>query len=202
VREVRELRARDTARWLGAGSAVGVGAFGWLLAHVVTFWLATHSHHDSPSLSSWHVHGFAAAGTVVAGSLAAVWVIALLAASWWTGGSASSSPRGRRPSVHRAVGLSTGSFLAADAIEHAVFGLAPTPPTLMVLGVLLHALLGVGSSLLWLSFTDVVRSVLTAMWPSTSSGACPPVMPDQRSRRPRRLLWAAVVAGRAPPAVC
>lgn len=198
MRQVSEARAKDPVHLFSAGTAVAVGAVGWLLAHVVTIWLAAHSEHGSLTPTGWHTHGYPSA--VATGGIAAVSLVALALAAGLGRTPRSWSPPSRQVTVHRAIGLSTVAFLAADVVEHAVLGLAPAPPALVLLGALLHALFGAGSSLLWMRFTDGVRGMLSSLRPAVSVGARRPNRPAHRPPRPRRLLWAEAVAGRAPPA--
>jgi hypothetical protein len=197
VRPISDPRAWDTARLVRAGSAVAVGGFGWLLAHVVTFWFVAHSHHGAMSVSARHVHSYTAAAAAVAGGLAVAALLAIALTCGW-GRDRSSGPTRRRP-VHRAVGLSTAAFLIADAVEHTVLGMEHTSPALVLLGACLHALFGAGSSLLWLGFVDGVQSLFTPVRSPATVLRVRRTSPGRRPWRARRLLWTYAVAGRAPP---
>ena len=195
VRLVSDVRAPGTAHVHGAGPAVVVGAFGWLLAHVVTFWLSTHSHPGMPDTAR-QLHSYAAAAAVVVAGLTAA---SVLTVSLATRRIAQRPPALRAGGVAGSVGLSTLVFLAADAIEHSTLGLDSTPPALLLLGALLHTLFGVGGSLVWLRFSGTVHAVLTWLRPPARPAARRPVRAPQRPRGHPRLLWAPAVAGRAPP---
>lgn len=172
-----------------------MGVSGWLLAHAVTFWLSVRSLAGIPQ-SDQHVHAPAASATVI-GALVATSILALGLTAKRRGGKPSSTLS--LAGVAGSVGLSTLVFLAADAAEHSALGLAPTPPVLLMLGALLHLLLSVGSSLVWLRFSGAVLVLLAWLHASAEPSAARRIRAPQRAQGPRRLLWAAAVAGRAPP---
>jgi hypothetical protein len=187
-----DLRTKGTAEFFAAGSALAVGALGWLIAHLVTFWLLTHSHHGTLSLAGRHLHAVAAAEAVAAAGVAAAALAAVPL------GAALRRRRPRRTSVHLAVGLSTAAFVTADAVEHALLGLAPSPPATLFVGACLHALFGVGGSLLWVRLALGVRIPAVALRPAPAVAR--PGLGGRGPRRCRRLLCSYAVAGRAPPA--
>ncbi|GID29851.1 hypothetical protein [Paractinoplanes brasiliensis] len=192
----RSRRAGGRADLVTAGSAVAVGAFGWLVAHTLNFWFIAHSHQGVLSSSGRHVHEVTAAAAVVTGALAA----AALVAALLVGGFRPASRSENRNTVAPATGLSTVAFLTADAIEHTVLGLESTPPIVIVFGALLHAAFGAGTSLYWVRLTGGVRIPVVRPVPEPAVTARPrPPAPDDRPWR--RLVWAYAVAGRAPP-VC
>ena len=195
---ISDVWARDTARLVSAGSALAVGAAGWLLAHTVTLWLIAHSHHGTLSLSARPAHSSAAAAAVVAGCLAGASLLSVVLIVGLARDSASRSARRRRTTFQLAVGVSTVAFLAADAVEHAVLGLEGASPVLVLFGACLHALVGAGSSLFWLRFTDTVHTILAPLRPLAAAPVHRLGRPARRSGR-RRLLWAEAAAGRAPP---
>ncbi|NMO49888.1 hypothetical protein HH310_01560 [Actinoplanes sp. TBRC 11911] len=170
----------------GAGPAVGVGALGWLLAHAVTFWLSAHSNPGAPERATTAIRVLAAV-CVLAVALAAVRRTPSRRYEWAASG------------VVGSVGLSTLVFFAADAVEHSALGQRPTPPALLLLGALMHILFSVGSSLMWLRFSSTVLVLLGWLCPAGEASSGRRIRASQRTRRPRRLLWAAAVAGRAPP---
>ena len=189
----------DTARFANAGSALAVGTFGWLLAHSLTFWLLAHGNHGALTAVADDVHGLAASASVVGGCLAVASMLAVGLTIRPARHGRSSSPQRRRTAVPLAVGLSTGAFLVADVVEHQLLGLGPVQPSFLVLGLCLHAVLGAGSSMLWLSFTDAVRGLLRRSRPVTAQAERHSRLHDASSRRRREHLWAYAVAGRAPP---
>ena len=194
---ISDVWARDTARLVSAGSALAVGAAGWLLAHTVTLWLIAHSHHGTLSLSARPAHSSASAA-VVAGCLAGASLLSVVLIVGLARDSASRSARRRRITFRLAVGLSTVAFLAADAVEHAVLGLEGASAVVVLFGACLHALVGAGSSLFWLRFTDTVHTILAPLRPPAAADAHRLGRPARRLGR-RRLLWADAAAGRAPP---
>ena len=196
---VSDVGARDTARLVSAGSTLAVGAAGWLLAHTVTLWLIAHSHQGTLTPSTRPGHSSAAAAAVVAGCLAGASLLSVVLTVGLARDSASWSARHRRTSVRLAVGLSTVAFLAADAVEHAVLDLEGTSAVLVLFGACLHALVGAGSSVFWLRFSDTVHTVLAPVRPPATAGVHGLHRPTRRSPGRRRLLWADAVAGRAPP---
>ena len=192
-------RTTATAPLAIVGPAV-VGAFGWLLAHCLTFWLIAHSHRGDLSPLARHVHDSSAAAAVIAGCLAAACLIAVALTSTPGAARATPTPRQRRRTFQLAVGLSTGGFLLADTVEHVVVGLERTPPTVVLLGAALHALIGAASSLFWLHYTDSVHHLLRAR---ARLDGLPALRPGPASTGPhlrRTNLWAYTFAGRAPPA--
>ncbi|RSM60077.1 hypothetical protein DMB66_25670 [Actinoplanes sp. ATCC 53533] len=186
------LRTESAADLFAAGSALAVGVAGWLVAHTVNFWVLAHSYDGALSPAARHLHAVRAGEAVVAGCLVAAAVLAVAVAVGFLHG------RRRSTAVHLAVGSSVVAFLAADAVEHALLGLGPTPPAVLLAGAFLHALFGAGSSLVWLRLVLRVR-VATRSPVHPVSAAARPVRARRRPERCRLLLCSYAVAGRAPP---
>ena len=192
---VDRSEARGTATAAGAWSAVAVGTFGWLLAHVVTFWLVAHRHAGMLETAG-HVHSGTAVSAAIVGVLATASLTAIVFRARRTGIPAPEATGGA--SVTRLVGLSILAFLAADAAEHAVLGWERTPPALLLFGALLHAIFGAGGSLCCLRLSSTVRILLAWLRPLLAPNARRTIGAGEATLR-RRLLWADAVAGRAPP---
>ena len=180
-------------------AAVSAGAFGWLIAHTLNFWIIAHSHPQDLARGLRHVHELTAAATV-AGCLA---VASLLAAAIVVGPRRTrpkDQPRGDGHRVHAAAVVSTGAFLVADAIEHALLDLPGTSPAVLLFGTCLHAVFGAGASLYWLRLLDHITG--QTWWPwghhSTPATACL-CRPERHPWRRHRLLWAYAITSRGPP---
>ena len=200
MRTVSDAPKTAAARLVSAGSAFTVGAFGWLLAHVATFWFVVQNHQGPLSLSSRHVHSYTAALTMAAGCLAAVMLFPGAIAVGPTSHRPSTSPRHRAASVVRSMALSTIAFFAVDAFEHAVLHVEPSTPALITLGACLHALFGAAGSLFWLVFTDSVTALRPLSPPDAAATTAPRRLPQSPFPSRRRPLLAYAAAGRAPPA--
>lgn len=188
-------REKGSADLTTVGSATAVGVFGWLVAHTLNFWIVAHSQHVVLGHTSRQLWQVTTTATMVVGMLA---VAALLSVVRGCGPAAPRHRRGR--TIQVAVGLSTAAFLVADTIEHAVLGLDSTPAVGVLLGALVHASFGAGTSLYWLQFVAelqvAARWLLPWLLPEPS-----PVRPVARHRwHPDRFWWASAPACRAPPA--
>jgi hypothetical protein len=196
----RRTGQRD-GRLLLATSALLFGVLGWLLAHAATDWLFAHTGHG-PAGGTAHGHLHVSAAVVLVaclagGSLLATFTVALLGRRRLSIGTA----RSRRAAASRSSLISTASFVAAEFAEHAVTGRHDVPPVgLLLLGCVIHALLGAGSSLLWRRCVGGVLQLARLVRGSA------PAISDHRTL-PARMPWvsalrewrALALAGRAPP---
>jgi hypothetical protein len=179
-------------------AAVSAGAFGWLVAHTLNFWIIAHSHPNDLAQGVRHVHELTAAATI-AGCLA---VASLLAAAIVVVPSKTrrgEQRRGYGPRIQAAAAASTVAFLAADVIEHALLDLPRTPPALLLFGACLHAVFGVGVSLSWLRLLDHITA---PNWPSghhSEPATHHPGRPGPHLWCRHRLLLAYAITGRGPP---
>jgi hypothetical protein len=186
-----------------ATSALLFGVLGWLAAHTATDWAVGHSGHglaDGPA--HHHLHLPAAAllvACLAGGSLFAIFAVAVLGRHPLAAG----SPRSKLASARRSSSLSTASFVAAEFVEHAVTGQHEIPPIgVLLIGCVVHALMGAGSSMLW---GWCVRDVLRAA--SVLRGGGPVCFGQRRlpvaaRRTPALRTWRLLaMAGRAPPPV-
>jgi MFS family permease len=180
-------------------AAVSAGAFGWLSAHTLNFWIIAHSHQGVLSGAARHVHEVTAAATVVAGCLAMATLLAAVVVVVPRRARPPNRRRGHRLSTQAAAGLSTAAFLAADTIEHAILDMAGTPPAVLLFGACLHAVFGAGASLSWLRLIDHFTGL---SWPCSHRSE-PAVHRPRRQGlhrcRRHRLLWADALSSRGPP---
>ena len=189
-------------RLLTVGSALAVGACGWLTAHALTYWLMAHGHTGPLGQAARHTHHYSASLAILAGCLAAAALLAVMITAG-TGGRRGPRPPGHLERVmRRDTTLSTAAFVGAEIVQHWVMGENHRPPVaVLVLGAALHALIGAITSLVWLRCIDGMHHLPRL--------ANTPRL-DTRPRRPgpcapghlrrRREVWAFSIIGRAPPA--
>jgi hypothetical protein len=184
-----------------AASALLFGVLGWLIAHTVTDWLAGHAGHGLGAQAAHHHLHLPVAVLLIAclagGSLLAVFVVALLGrrrldAGW---------PRSRGAAARRSSLLSTASFVAAEFVEYGVTGHHQIPPVgILLVGGVVHALMGAGSSVLWgWCVRDLLRLAGTLRRAVPARTGYRVLLVATRPRAARRTWLALAMAGRAPP---
>lgn len=186
-----------------AASALLFGVLGWLVAHSVTDWLVGHAGHGLGAEAAHHHLHLPAALVLVAclagGSLLAVFVVALLGRHRLDAG----TPRSRGAAARRSSLLSTASFVAAEFVEYGLTGHHEIPPVgILLVGGVVHALMGAGSSVLWgWCVRDLLRlaGAMRAAAPARTGHRL--LFGATRPRAARRTWLALALAGRAPPPV-
>jgi hypothetical protein len=179
-------------------AAVSAGAFGWLVAHILNFWITAHSHPNDLAQGGRHVHELTAAATV-AGCLATASLLAAATVAVPIKARRGEQRRGHGPRIQAAAAASTVAFLAADVIEHALLDLPRTPPALLLFGACLHAVFGVGGSLSWLCLLDHITA---PNWPPShhsEPATQHPGRPGHRLWCRHRLLLTYTIISRGPP---
>jgi hypothetical protein len=195
----RRAGALCAARLLSAASPVAVGVFGWLTAHLLTFWLLAHSHSASLSPAARHLHHYTASATVLVGCLAAASLLTALVTAP-PRDPCQQEPAGQDRAVRRSIWMSSLAFVGAEVLEHAVLGGERKPPVILLAGLLLHAIAGALTTLTWRHYRDAVHR----MWSMTRPLTAPALGPQPRVFGPvpgsRRHLCGSCITGRAPPA--
>ena len=195
----------NSARFTTFASAVALGTFGWLLAHALTYWIVAHGHPDALGRTDRHVHAYSMSMAVPAGWLGAVLLIAVLVIGV-SQGARRYCGAGERPHWGRVVGRSTGlsvaAFAAAEVTQHLAMGDQHSPSgAALVVGLILHALIGAMTSIFWLRYTANVSSLRV---PSDRFALSMPARVvgrlSSRRRRHDDTMLAFCVIGRAPPA--
>jgi hypothetical protein len=134
-------------------SALSFGVLGWLVAHLVTYWVVGHYHGGVGGLDPGvlHVHGFLPAAALLVGCLASVSLLAIFAVAALSRNGPDMWPRASlRGAARRASLLATVSFVVAEFIEHALTGQHQIPPAaVLIIGSAVQAFIGAGVSLLW-----------------------------------------------------
>ncbi|RSM56833.1 hypothetical protein DMB66_32675 [Actinoplanes sp. ATCC 53533] len=187
------------AQSLSACSSLAVGVFGWLIAHLLTLLLLTHSHGGTLSLAVRGLHDYTTAATVLAGGIAAISLLVMPVSASMPSSSDPGPPR-RGRTVRRFVAMSTLAFVAAQLGEHTLLDGVRMPPAILLAGVLLHALFGTVGALTWHHYYDLLHR----LWSPTRSTTATIPTPLQHTSvsvwGPRRPLFDSCVTGRAPPA--
>jgi hypothetical protein len=183
-----------------AGAALTFGAFGWLLAHALTYLVVEHVDPNGVR----HVHGgLLARLTVIAGGLGVASLMALIVVAMVAPHAGAALRRSSRLSARRSSNLAVAAFVVSEFAEHGLSGDRTVPPLLvLVVGCVLQALVGAGTAVLWRECVDGIRRLVS----TSGTGkldlgeACfvPVWFAGPRRRRNR---WSTVIAGRAPPAV-
>jgi hypothetical protein len=196
----RRTGALCAVRLSSAASPVTIAVFGWLTAHLLTFWLLAHSHSAAVSPAARHLHHYTASGTVLVGCLAAASLLAVLV----------TAPQ-RNSRLHetavqghvlrRSLWMSSLAFVGAEVLEHALLGGGRKPPVILLAGLLLHAIAGALTTLTWHHYRDAVRR----LWSMTRPLGAPTLRPQLRMIAPvpgpRRHLCGSCITGRAPPVI-
>lgn len=200
TRSDRQGRVLRAARLLTACAPAAVGVFGWLAAHLLTFWLLAHTHGGSPSPAGRHLHHYTAATALLAGCLAAASLLATLISA------PSRQPPRSKPTdpamtARRAAWMSTLAFIGSELLEHTVFGGDRKPPVILVAGLLLHAFAGALAALTWRQYRDAVHKLRSATGPPAALDQARPQRTNRPRSWPRRPYRGSSIAGRAPPAI-
>jgi hypothetical protein len=186
-----------------ATSALVFGVLGWLVAHTVTDWLVGHAGHGlGAEAAHRHLHLPAAAllvACLAGGSLLAVFVVALVGRHRLDVG----SPQSRRAAARWSSLLSTASFVGAEFVEYGVTGHHEIPPVgILLVGCVVHALMGAGSSVLWgWCVRDLLRLAGTLRGGVPARTGYRILSVATRPSSARRTWRALALAGRAPPVV-
>jgi hypothetical protein len=183
-----------------AVSALSFGSLGWLVAHAATDSLVSHTHHGAHAPTHPHLPAaLLLVGCLASGSLLAVFAGAVSGRHRFD-----RTPSWSRPATaRRASLLSTGAFVAAEFIEHAVTGRHDVPPiAVLLLGCAIHALLGAAASALWgRCVHDVLRLAELLRGGPVVGSTCRVPRAVRHRHIPVRSRWALPLAGRAPPLV-
>ena len=199
TRDEQPVGVVRAVRLLSACAPPAVGVFGWLTAHLLTFWLLAHSHSATLSPAARHLHHYTASATVLVGCLAAASLLAALVTVPPRDPSRQ-EPAGHGHAVRRSIWMSSLAFVGAEVLEHALLGGERKPPVILLAGLLLHAIAGALTTLTWRHYRDAVHR----MWSMTRPLTAPALGPQPRVFGPvpgsRRHLCGSCITGRAPPA--
>ena len=188
----------QATRLLAACAPMAVGVFGWLAAHLLTFWLLAHSHGDMITAAGRRLHHYTATATVLAGCLTAASLLAALVSAPSTR-SRDSKPSERGRAARRAAWMSTLAFATAELAEHGLFGGDRKPPLILLAGMLLHAVAGALATVTWHHYHDAVHRLWSLNLPSTADILARAQSLSTSLPVPRRRLHDSCLASRAPP---
>ncbi|MCG5436438.1 hypothetical protein [Micromonospora foliorum] len=192
-------RAQRGGRLLFAASALLFGVFGWLTAHAATIWLLGHT---GPGSGETHHHPHLSGAVLLTGCLAGGSLLAVLAVAVRGGPQLDAHlQRSRRAAAHRSSLLSTAAFVAAEFVEHALTGQHDMPPLgVLLLGCVVHAAMGAGTSLLWRCWVDDLLQLAALLRGHAPTYATRRARWHARRQIAARRTWQALAsAGRAPP---
>jgi hypothetical protein len=183
---------------------------GWLVAHALTEWLVEHQHdrgghaipHGLGEHDAGHVHGYLGAAILVAVVMTFASLLAVFLVCWRTDHSLDLR---KAATNRRAVRLSSvcasAAFVVAELVECAAADGHVPPLVVVAVGVVVQALIGAGTSLLWrlcLRSVECLVRRLRGTGPQTVTKPGNVALPCTRTLVVRR-TWTMVCAGRAPP---
>ena len=200
TRDEQPVGVVRAVRLLSACAPPAVGVFGWLTAHLLTFWLLAHSHGRPLSPAGRTLHHYTETAALLVGCLAAASLLAVLLTrprrNWPQPTSAH-----RAATARRAVWMSTLAFASAELVEHAMLSADRKPPVILLAGLLLHALAGALTTVTWHHYRDAVHRMWATTEPVPAACRTPPAHITAPPPAPRRHLCGSCITGRAPPAL-
>ncbi|WP_238012189.1 hypothetical protein KZZ52_14270 [Dactylosporangium sp. AC04546] len=182
---------RNATRVVDAAAAVIAGVLGCLAADLVITRFVAHSHGVAHGVAAGvrHVHDQDAASAIVVGALLATAVLTAVAAL---------RRRADRSAVRWVSGLSILSFVAGQLV--AVGPEGPSSAPVLIVGGLVHVLVGAGAGLLCWRWLERAYPAGTGIRPRSRRQVYVTAQLDRGVRLFRR-RWLSPLVGRAPPAV-
>lgn len=179
-----------------------------LVSHGATGWLAGHAGHGLGRDVIPHQHAhlpttMLLVACLAGGSLLAIFVAALSGSKRLRPDSRWDSRPARLAAARRSSLLSTAAFVAAEFAEHAATGQHDIPPVgVLLLGGVVHAVLGAVFSLLWGCFVRSMVRLADRLLSGGTVNAGPRIRLAPEHRVAARRTWQALAqAGRAPPEI-